>query len=144
MKSNSGMRYIAKDEYQNKEIKLKEINGIYSLPVKLNDNLTIDFILDLGASDVSISQDVFSVLVKAGSIEQSDFIGEQNYQLADGTIVKSKVFNLKSLKIGEFEIANVRASISNLTNSPLLLGQSALKKLGKYQIDNTKLVLSIE
>jgi len=144
MKSNSGMRYIAMDEYVKKEIKLKEVNGIYRLPVKLNNNLTLDFVLDLGATDVSISQDVFSVLVKAGSIDQSDFVGEKNYQLADGKVITSKVFNLRSLKVGEFEINNVRASISSTPNAPLLLGQSALKKLGKYQIDNSKMILLIE
>ena len=143
MSSHNGM-YIETDEYAKKEIKLTETGGVYSLPVKINNNLTLDFVLDLGASDVLISQDVFSVLVKAGSIDQSDYIGEDNYQLADGTKIKSKVFNLRSLKIGELEILNVRASISNSTNSPLLFGQSALKKLGKYQIDNTSLVLIVE
>jgi clan AA aspartic protease (TIGR02281 family) len=127
-----------------KEIQLKEKDGIYSLPVKINNTLTLDFVLDLGAADVNLSQDVFSVLVKAGAIKSSDYIGEQNYQLADGTIIKSNVINLKSLKIGEIEIKDVRASISNSADSPLLLGQSALKKLGKYSIDNTNSLLIIE
>jgi len=117
---------------------------VYNLPVKLNDNLTLNFILDLGASDVSISPDVLLVLLKTGSISESDFIGEETYQFADGSTAKSKVFNLKSLKIGDIEINNVRASVSGSVNSPLLLGQSALKKLGKYQIDNNNSVLIIE
>lgn len=136
--------YVEIDEYKKKEIKIKETNGVFSLPVLLNNNLSLDFILDLGAADVSISQDVFSVLIKTGTISQADFLGEQSYQLANGTITNSKVFNLKSLIIGGFEINNVRASISNSINSPLLLGQSALKKFGKYEIDNKKLVLAIE
>ena len=142
--NNAGMTYRGTQEYPQKEISLIFENNIYKLPVKLNNNLTLDFILDLGASDVSISQDVFSVLVKTGSITETDFIGDQTYQLADGTTTKSKVFNLRSLKIGGIEIQNVRTSISNSIKSPLLLGQSALIKLGKYKIDNTKSVLTIE
>jgi len=34
--------------------------------------------------------------------------------------------------------------VSDSNNSPLLLGQSALKKLGKYSIDNKKNELIIE
>jgi len=142
-KSSTGV-YRETDENPEKKITLKDKNGIYSLPVKINNTLTLDFVLDLGAADVSLSQDIFSVLVKTGSIQVSDYIGKESYELADGTIIKSNIINLKSLKIGEIEIKDVRASVSSSADSPLLLGQSALKKLGKYSIDNTKSLLIIE
>jgi hypothetical protein len=126
------------------EIKLNFEDGIYKVPVKLNDKLEMDFVLDLGAADVSISPDVFLVLYKTGTIKETDFIGTQNYRLADGTTVKSNLFLLKSLEIGNQKIENVRTAISNSTSSPLLLGQSALKKLGSYRIDNVRSVLIIE
>jgi clan AA aspartic protease (TIGR02281 family) len=103
----------------------------------------MDFILDLGASIVAISPDLFSVLVKSGTIESTDFIGTETYQLADGSAAKSKTFYLRKLKIGDIEISNVKATVSNSINAPLLLGQSALKRLGSYSIDNKKLVLKI-
>jgi len=92
---------------------------------------------------VSLSPDVFLVLYRAGTISESDFIGTETYKFADGSTAKSNVFNLKSLKIGDFELKDVRASISNNISSPLLLGQSALKKLPSYRIDNqnNKLVI---
>jgi aspartyl protease family protein len=125
-------------------IKLKFQNGVYLVPVNLNNTLSIDFVLDLGASDVSISPDIFLVLYRAGTISESDFIGSQSYQFADGTIAKSSVFNIKSIQIGDREIKNIRASISNSLDAPLLLGQSALKKLDSYRIDNFQKVLIIE
>ena len=124
-------------------IKLKEHEGVYKLPVRINNVITLDFILDLGASDVSLSKDVFLVLYKAGTIDETDFIGNENYQLADGSIIKSSIFNLKTLTIGEKQIKNVRASISKSTDAPLLLGQSALKKLNSYKIDVSKTLLII-
>jgi len=129
---------------QKKEITLIIENGIYKLPVLINGIVSLNFILDLGASDVSISPDVFAVLIRDGSITESDYIGSETYSLADGTTAKSRVFNLKSLKIGEIILKNVRASVSNNIKSPLLLGQSALLKLKSYRIDNFNNKLIIE
>ena len=126
------------------EIQLTFINNVYEIPVTINNTVTLNFILDLGASDVSLSPDVFLVLVKSGSITESDYIGNQTYKFADGNVAKSKVFNLKKIKIGNIEIENVRASISNSIEAPLLLGQSALKKLGEYKIDNNRSILIIK
>jgi len=126
------------------QVKMKLENGVFHVPVKLNNMLTIDFILDLGASDVSISPDIFLVLYRAGTIQESDFIGSQTYQFADGSSAKSSVFNIKSIQIGNKEIKNVRASISNSLSAPLLLGQSAMKKFSSYRIDNYQNVLILE
>jgi aspartyl protease family protein len=131
-------------EEQKKVIKLKEVNGIYKLPVNINNTLTLDFVLDLGASDVSLSPDIFSVLYKAGKVDESDFIGTQTYKFADGSSAKSSVINLRTLTIGEIKLENVRASISNSIDAPLLLGQSALKQLGTYSIDNVNKQLVVE
>jgi len=133
---------LIKDDENRIDLKFK--NGVYSLPVKINNILSIDFILDPGASDVSISPDIFLVLYKAGTIQENDFIGRQTYQFADGSSAKSSVFNIESLQIGEIVLKNVRASISNNVNSPLLLGQSALRKFSSYKIDNENHKLIIE
>ena len=129
---------------EKKTISLSNLNGVYHLPVNLNKVMSLDFILDLGASDVSITPDVFLVLYRAGTIDEPDFIGTETYKFADGSTAKSSVFNLKNIKIGDIELKNVRASISNNINSPLLLGQSALKKLPSYKIDNQNNKLIVE
>jgi predicted aspartyl protease len=112
----------------NEEIDLTFENGVYKLPVSINGVMTLNFTLDLGASDVSLSPDVFLVLCRSGTVSESDFIGTETYKFADGSTAKSSVFNLKTLKIGGYELKDVRASISNNISSPLLLEQSALKK----------------
>ncbi len=129
---------------QKEQIKLKSQNGIYLVPIKINNMLRLDFILDIGAADVSISPDLFMVLYRAGTINENDFIGTQTYEFADGNKAKSNVFIIKSIIIGNKEIKNVRASINNSLTAPLLLGQSALKKLDNYRIDNYNKLLIIE
>jgi len=126
------------------EVRLKRnYGGTYEVPVILNGVLKIDFILDSGASDISISPDVALTLLKTGTVRQSDFIGTQKYSFADGTTATSKVFYLREVEIGGFVMKNVKASISNSINAPMLLGQSLLQQLGSITIDNDRSVLII-
>lgn len=125
------------------KIPIKELNGVYTVPVFINNTILIDFIIDGGASDVSITPDVFLVMIKKGLISEEDYVGESLYKFADGTTAKSSVVILRQLQIGNYTITNVRASISNNLNSPLLLGQSALKKLEPYKIDTHHKVLEL-
>ncbi len=129
---------------ESKSITLNYNNGVYSLPVTINNILTLDFVLDLGASDVTIGQDVFLTLVRSGTINEKDYLGETTYQLADGTIKSSKNYNLRSLKIGEVELSDIKVAVSTSNHTPLLLGQSALKKIQKFKIDNKNHKLLIE
>jgi hypothetical protein len=125
------------------DIPLSKRGGVYEIPVEINGVITLNFVLDTGASEVGIPADVFLTLYRAGTIKDADFLPGQTYRLADGSQVNSPRFVLRSLKIGQQRIANVAASISSNIYSPLLLGQSFLEKLGAWGIDSQsqKLVL---
>ena len=116
-------------------VKMVESGGIYHVPVLINDTLKLDFIVDSGASDVSIPSDVVLTLIRTGTIKKSDFIGTQTYYLADGSPVESKTFIVRSLKVGDRTVTDVRASIADV-NGPLLLGQSFLSKFKSWSQDN--------
>ena len=114
--------------------------GTLVVPVLINDALTLKFVLDSGAADVSIPADVAMTLVRTGTLTSADFLGERTYVLADGTKVPSQVFQIRSLKVGGAELKNVRASISSAKGS-LLLGQSFLSRFSTWSIDNLRQVL---
>ena len=82
-------------------VKMVESGGIYQVPVLINDELKLNFIVDSGASDVSIPSDVVLTLIRTGTIKKSDFIGTEEYRLADGSPVESKTFIVRSLKVGD-------------------------------------------
>ena len=63
--------------------------GTFAVPVTINNQLTLKFVIDSGASDVSIPTDVVSTLVRTGTIADTDFLGSQTYKLADGSTVPS-------------------------------------------------------
>lgn len=126
------------------EVKLVFSGGVYEVPVTLNDVLKINVVLDSGAADVSIAPDVLLTLMRTGTIEKNDWLEGKIYQFADGSSAKSERFKLKSIVIGKKELKNVSCSLANSINAPMLLGQSALRQLGKYTIDYKKGVLQFD
>lgn len=116
-------------------VPMTKVNGVYEIPITINEVLKLNFIFDAGASDVSISPDIALTLIKSGTVNNGDFIGTSTYRFADGSLAKSQVFIIRKIQIGNKVISNIRASISNSVNSPLLLGQTVLNKFGKVTID---------
>ena len=53
------------------------------------------------------------------------------------------VLNIKKITFEGLELENVRASVVESNNAPLLLGQSVLNRLGKIEIDYDRSVLKI-
>jgi predicted aspartyl protease len=121
---------------------ITKVAGVYELPVEINGVLTLNFILDSGASEVHMPADVVSTLIRTGTIKDADFLPGKTYVLADGSTIKSPRFIIRNLKIGSRRIQNIPASIGSL-HSGLLLGQSVLEKLGTWGIDSERQILII-
>jgi predicted aspartyl protease len=117
--------------------------GIYVVPVLINDAITLDFVVDSGAADVSIPADVVMTLMRTKTLKGTDFLGEKTYVLADGSKVPSQTFVIRSLKVGNKVLENVNGSIASVQGSPLL-GQSFLNRFKSWSVDNANhaLVLS--
>lgn len=115
-------------------VQMTKEGGVYTMPCEVN-GLKLRFIFDTGASDVSISLAEAIFMLKNGFLSKSDIKGSTYYQIANGNIVKGTTINLRTIKIGNRYLYNVDASIVHSTSSPLLLGQSALRKIGKFSFD---------
>lgn len=124
-------------------IPLKNENGIFVVPVEVNGAITLDFVVDSGATDVSVPADVVSTLIRTRTIGPSDFVGQQTYVLADGSEAPSDIFIIRSLKVGDHVVQNVRASIAS-PKATLLLGQSFLRHFKSWSIDNARHALILE
>jgi clan AA aspartic protease (TIGR02281 family) len=124
-------------------IPLVKMSGGLIAPVVINNSIKLNFVVDSGASDVSIPADVFSSLVRANTVTQADITGIRNYKNADGQVSQSKTFVIRSLKIGNIEAPHVQAKVSP-SNAPPLLGQSFLKRFKSWSIDNSTQELILE
>jgi clan AA aspartic protease (TIGR02281 family) len=124
-------------------VPLKQDGGIFVVPVEINGAITLEFGVDSGASDVSVPADVFSTLYRTHTIKDSDIIGERTYVLADGSKLRSVTFTIRSLKVGDKVVENVKGSVTPAQGT-LLLGQSFLERFKSWSINNTNHELVLE
>jgi len=122
-------------------VRLDSADGeLFAVPVLVNDKTVLRFTIDSASSDVSISENVFSTLMRTGALDPGDMIDTQNYRLANGTEQKSPRFRFRSLRVGNVELHDVIGSIVT-QDGDLLLGQSFLSRLKSWSIDNERHVL---
>lgn len=128
---------------RNKTVRMRKMSGnTYLVSCKVN-GLPLDFIFDTGASSVTLSRKQAQFMLRNGYLSRSDIIGSSSYQTASGDIATGMVIKLKKIEISGLVLNNVEATIINSDSAPLLLGQSALSKLGKIQIDYRNSTLTI-
>jgi clan AA aspartic protease (TIGR02281 family) len=124
-------------------IALKPENGTLYVPVLIDDAVTLKFVVDSGASDVTIPADVAQTLQRMGKIRPGDFRGARQYVMANGSKAWAQVVIIHSMKIGDREVRDVTGSITNREGA-LLLGQSFLKRFKSWSIDNNRRVLVLK
>jgi clan AA aspartic protease (TIGR02281 family) len=132
-----------KSESQTVSIPMK-INrgGTYEVPCKIN-NLKLNLIFDTGASDITISKTEAEFMFKNDYLSKNDIIGTSSYMIANGDIEIGTTIIFREVDLGGLILKNVKASVIENKNAPLLFGQSALSKYGKITIDNEKKVIII-
>ncbi|WP_374505364.1 TIGR02281 family clan AA aspartic protease [Flavobacterium sp.] len=124
---------------QTKIAMLKE-EGVYTIPCKIN-GLPLKFIFDTGASDVSISLTEAVFMLKNGYLKKEDLGESVYYSIANGDVAKGTKLNIKEIEFSGLKLYNIQASILHETSAPLLLGQSAIEKLGKIQLEGNQLTI---
>jgi aspartyl protease family protein len=125
------------------EVAMERENGVYKVPVTVN-GVPMKFILDTGASLISMSDAEAEFMYKQGAITKADIIGQSRFKDATGAISPGAVIRLKSVQIGDRVLENVSANIVSGTKAPLLLGQSALSQFGKISVDYRRNVVTFE
>lgn len=132
--------FFLNNSFSQKVIEMTKINGVYQIPCKVN-GIPMNFIFDTGASDVSISITEAKFLLKNGLLQNEDFIENVNYKIANGDIIEGTKINLKTVEIDGIVLSDISATVIHQQNAPLLLGQSAISKLGPFTIDSDKLII---
>ena len=121
---------------------MKKVGGVYVMPCEVN-GLPLRFIFDTGASEITISLTEALFMLKNGYLDENDLQGSQYYKIANGDLAEGTEVLIREVKIGELKLYNVKASIVHELDAPLLLGQSALSRLGKIEIDYSKNTLTV-
>lgn len=125
------------------EIPFGRDGGVLTVPCSVN-GLPLTFIFDSGAADVTLSLVEARFMLKNGYIKSTDLGDKQYFGTADGTLSVGTKVILRSITFGGETLTNVPASIVNTQAAPLLLGQTAMQRLGKVEIDYEKNVIRIK
>ncbi len=123
------------------ELALKRRFGIYEVPVLIDNALTLNFILDTGAAEVAIPQDLADSLARTGAL-LTQRLNDRVFTDASGRSTRRKRVLIRSMQIGSYEVRNVAASIGGHSGL-LLLGQSFLARIPTWSIDNRRQTLTI-
>jgi len=119
-------------------ITMEQEAGVYKVPCVVN-GAKMKFIFDTGAATVCLSESMAEYLLDNDYISKDDFIGVGTSIVADGRTVNNLKVILKDIEIGGLHLKDVEASVVEGQRAPLLLGQTAIQKLGKYTINGNLL-----
>ena len=121
-------------------IQMVEDKGVYKVPCEVN-GLKVKMVFDTGAAAVSLSQSFAEMMLDNDYISKSDFVGQAKSITADGRIIDHTEITLRTVKIGDIILNNVRAFVINSQDTPLLFGQTAIQRLGEVSIKGDKLYI---
>ena len=119
------------------------MGGVFVLSALLNGGTQVYFIVDSGAATVQIPEEAVEEMKRNGTLTEADFMGQHRFILADGRTMQQRVFRLRSLQIGDRTMENVLATMG-APKSRALLGQSFLRRLNWWKIDNVKNAIEFE
>ncbi|CAN5910433.1 hypothetical protein BH11PSE3_BH11PSE3_30240 [soil metagenome] len=121
----------------------QRMGGVFVLPVLLNGATRSYVIVDSGAATVQIPEELAEEMKRNGTLTDADGMGQHRFILADGRGMQQRVVRLKSLQIGERSMENVTATIG-APRTRTLLGQSFLRRLNWWKVDNVRNAIEFE
>ena len=136
-------RCAAQQEATRGAAQFQRMGGVFVLSARLNGATQVYFIVDSGAATVQIPEEAVEEMKRNGTLTEADFMGQHRFILADGRTMQQRVFRLRSLQIGDRTMENVLATMG-APKSRALLGQSFLRRLNWWKIDNVKNAIEFE
>ncbi|MBO4531886.1 MAG: retroviral-like aspartic protease family protein [Paludibacteraceae bacterium] len=124
-----------------KVIEMENADGVYKISCSVN-GAKMKMIFDTGATTVSLSMAIANYLFENDYINKDDIIGTGQSHIADGSIKDNVIINIRDIEISGLHLQDVRATVIDGQNVPLLLGLSAIQKLGPVTINGNQLIIN--
>lgn len=127
------------------DVAYTEQSNLKIVQVLINDRINKEMIFDTGASYTQITLKEAQYLYSEGVLTDDDILGAEKFGDANGNITVNMVVNLRRLVLGgKLIISNVKATVVQNGDAPLLLGQTVLKELPQYTVDNENKVIKFK
>jgi predicted aspartyl protease len=122
------------------EIPIRYDGSRYFVDGKVVGVENVSFVLDAGATLVSIPRPTLDRLLLQGKIQESDFRGRIAFTGWDGGVTYRETLILPSLHVGEEIVENISAAEAR-NQDTALLGVSFLSKFRNWSIDHERRLL---
>ncbi|WP_296622472.1 hypothetical protein [Marivirga sp.] len=121
-------------------------SGSVEIPVMINDVLKIYVGLEKTSKEVIISKDIAKTLIQTKTLGYKEWKEGNYYQFIDENkaFEAPHVFILNSLALGEGQLTNLEAVISEDISRSMLISFDVLERFGKVNIDLEKMLLTIK
>ncbi len=134
------------------EISFKKTEGnLKTVHIKLNGTNGYDAIFDTGCSGMLISSLELIDLLKSKTLTQDDYLGETVSSIADGTVIKNDVYNIREITITDkngqsHTLRDIKATVVDNPGAEILIGSSVIDNLAKksYTVDLEKKVIRFQ
>jgi hypothetical protein len=114
----------------------------YLIKIKFG-NIIKTYLLDSGASDMTIDDQTFQYLKSTNQLSIENNLTTREYILADGSKVEYKRLQIPTFSINDIIINNINAVLVG-NGKPLLLGKSFLDNFKSWKVDNNTNTLIVE
>jgi hypothetical protein len=117
--------------------------NVYTVELSLSPHLHQSFILDSGASAISMPQSFADQLQAEGLLSPEDYLEPGLYIIASGEVISQQRFLLPLVRIGDTQLSNIVCTI-NTSEDVFLLGNSLLNQFKSWKIDTQNHFLILE
>ena len=133
------------------EVSFKKTDtNLKTIHIKLNSN-GYDALFDTGSSGMLISSLELMELIKTNTISKSDYVGDAISSIADGSQIKSPIYNIKKVTIvdnngKEHVLTDIQATVVDNIEADILIGSSVIDNLAKksYTVDLSKKIIRFQ
>jgi len=121
-------------------------SGSVEIPVMVNGVLKIYIGLEKTSNEVIVSKDIAKTLIQTKTLGYKEWKEGNYYQFIDEkkAFEPPHTFNLNSLSLGEGQLTNLEAVISDDISRSMLISFDVLERFGKVNIDMEKMLLTIK
>jgi peptidoglycan-associated lipoprotein len=99
------------------------------------NGFTLNFVYDRRTIRPTISLGSALRLLREGAIDKTNFIGDPELILGDGTIANRAIFKVATLRIANLTLRDVEIQVEHQLQAQMVIGELTLSELGSFVID---------
>ena len=138
-KENTGGNWSGKMEQDiagpvSDTLRILALDGMTYVKIKTGSLIQV-WLLDTGASDLLINDEMETILRSENIITNANYLGIGEYEMANGMIDTCRKYLLNNIEIGKFSLNNIVMAVTT-KGKRIIAGKALLNKFGSWILNN--------